>query len=534
MEGFLFRQAATLIRAFEAGARTSMMGPRSGSLETLVSETAREETIAYIVIQDEKGHLIASAGQVPEMRSLPTGSKVFDKDQQQGRFLKNASGQRVYEAAKEFNPLIMMPMRMGMMKRWRNWCGMQGGEKHSDCRQIIYLGLYTKEFDAARAEDVKQSVILLGILFLLSSGGLYALFLSHKAQVTKAALENMELYTDNVMNSMPEGLISLDNERRIVTANRAAVNLFSLNGVDLHGKTMQQVKGEGECPLIPLLKEQKEFIDQPIDFPLQSGRVVPLKVSASLLRDREGSLSGMVLILRDQRGIKAMEEALERSRRHAALGRMAAGIAHEIRNPLGTLRGFAQYFSRNAERDTSAKDYADLMVGEVDRLNRILSSLLQYSRPRTPEIVEIDLRSLLEKTLTFVQDDIVSKQIELNLHIPETDLKLYADPDLLQQVLLNLLQNSQVATDTGGIITLGGGEEEDGIHLWVRDSGPGLSSEEQAKIFDPFYTTRKEGIGLGLALVQQIIEQHEGRIEVDSQPGQGTCFTIILPQGESL
>lgn len=237
----------------------------------------------------------------------------------------------------------------------------------------------------------------------------------------------------------------------------------------------------------------------------------------------------MVLILRDQREIKAMEEALERSRRNAALGQMAAGVAHEIRNPLGTLRGFAQYFSRNLDQDPQAKNYADLMVGEIDRLNRTVSALLQFSRPRDPEMRTLTFRPIAEKCMAFVQDEAASKQVELLIHIEEPQLTLHADPDLLQQVLLNLLQNSLAATDAGGHIVLGGLMAED-IRLWVRDTGKGLSSAEQAQIFDPFYTTRKEGTGLGLAVVQEIVEQHHGFIEVDSQPGQGTCITIILPR----
>lgn len=533
MEGFLLKKAETLIRAFEAGARTSMMmGPRGGNLETLVTETAREESIAYILILDEKGHPVASAGTLPDAEGLPPGAKVLSADQPQARFLADQSGQRIYEIATEFSPLTMMPRRMGMMPRWRNWCGMSGTNEHSDCRQLIYLGLYTEDFDAARAEDVKQSLILLGILFLLSSGGLYALFLSHKSQVTKVALENMELYTDNVVQSMPAGLISIDTERSIVTANSAALEIFALNETDMRGKTLQQLMGADECSLAPLLRAGKEFIDQQIDCLRQDGETVPLKVSASHLRDREGSLRGMVLILRDQREIKAMEEALERSRRHAALGQMAAGVAHEIRNPLGTLRGFAQYFSRNTEQDAQAKEYAGLMIGEVDRLNRTVSSLLQFSRPREPELTEIDFSSIAQKCLTFVQTEADSKQVELKLELPETALQLDADPDLLQQVLLNLLQNSLAATDAKGTIVLGGKETDGRIHLWVQDTGKGLSSEEQAKMFDPFYTTRKDGTGLGLALVQQIVEQHHGWIEVNSELDQGTSITIILPRAK--
>ena len=531
MGQFLLQEAETLVRAFEAGARASMMmDSANGNLATLVTETAREKNVAYILILDEQGQTIASAGQPPDRAHLPAGATILETDTPQVRFLTSPAGQRIYEIAKEFNPLTMMPQRMGMMSRWQNWCGNSPGNSSSDCRQIIYLGLYTESFDAARKEDIKQSLLLLGILFLLSSGGLYALLLANKSRAAKEALENMELYTNNVINSMPAGLISLDPEQRIVTANRAALTIFGYSEADLRGKSMTQLDEAGAGALSALLRSDRELIEQPLNCLSRNGESIPLKVSASQLRDREGRLRGRVLILRDQREIKAMEEALERSRRHAALGRMAAGVAHEIRNPLGTLRGFAQYFSRSAKEDPQAKEYAELMVGEVDRLNRTVSALLQFSRPREPEYAQIDLLRMAEKSLTFIQEEADSQGIALELQLAAPDLRLYADPDLLQQVLFNLLQNSLAATDSGGRIVLGGQEMADMIQLWVEDSGKGLSQEEQAKMFDPFYTTRKDGTGLGLSLVQQIIEQHQGHIEVVSEPGQGCRIIIMLPR----
>lgn len=238
----------------------------------------------------------------------------------------------------------------------------------------------------------------------------------------------------------------------------------------------------------------------------------------------------MVLILRDQRKIRAMEEALERSRRHAALGRMAAGIAHEIRNPLGTLRGFAQYFARSDSQEAKVHEYADLMIGEVDRLNRTVSALLQFSRPREPEVTEVDLCALAQRAITFLQADADSQQIMLKLNLSEPGITLRADADLLQQVLLNLLQNSLAAITADGEVELGVKLLAEKVQLWVRDTGKGLSTEEQARMFDPFFTTRKEGTGLGLAVVQQIVEQHRGQIDVESEESQGACVILTLPR----
>jgi two-component system sensor histidine kinase HydH len=446
------------------------------------------------------------------------------------RSFEDDTGGSVFEVAKEFSPLVTMPMRSGMMQRWQRWCGMPNRGETEACRQVIYLGLYTRNFDEARAEDFKQSLILLGILFLLATGGLYALFLVHRNQVTRTALENMKLYTTNVISSMPTGLITIDPDRKVVSANPKAIELFDCSEHDMQGKTLQQLTGPEECSLAPFLRAGKEFIDQPMECIRKDGETISLKVSASHLRDIDGSLRGMVLILRDQRKIRAMEEMLERSRRHAALGRMAAGIAHEIRNPLGTLRGFAQYFARLGNKDSKAEEYSGMMVAEVDRLNRTVSALLQFSRPSEPEMTDVNLNQLLIKTKTLIQSDIDSHHVDFRLNLPKTEIVVSVDPDLIIQAVLNLFQNSNAAVSDNDLIELGLKKEADQIFIWVRDTGKGMTLEEQSRMFDPFFTTRKDGTGLGLAVVHQIVEQHRGRIEVDSETGRGTCVELIFPE----
>jgi two-component system sensor histidine kinase HydH len=260
------------------------------------------------------------------------------------------------------------------------------------------------------------------------------------------------------------------------------------------------------------------------------GESIPVKVSASHLKDSKGDSLGTVLMVRDMREIKAMEEALERSRRHAALGRMAAGIAHEIRNPLGTLRGFAQYFAKLGEKDSQAKEYSELMVGEVDRLNRTISALLQFARPREPEPAEMDLGDLMRHTSRLLQDDFTARSLKFQLDLPTGKVTFTADSDLLTQLLINLLQNAQAATDTGGEIRLGAEAQDTEIRFWVEDSGKGMTLEEQERMFDPFFTTRKTGTGLGLAVVQQIVEQHGGHIDVRSALQKGTRVEVVLPR----
>lgn len=532
MAKFLRKEGLTLIRSFEAGARTSLiMNREEGSLTTLVKETAREETIAYIAVVDASGHLIASAGKwADHAKNIPVAA-VLKTTEPVTRLIKDKGVNSVFEVAKEFRPegAGEADTEAGKLLR-KLWCSISGAVSEPTCRQAIFVGLYTREFDAARQEDVRQSLIMGGLLLLLGSSGFYFLFLSQGTRVAKATLANMELYTRNIIQSMPAGLLTVDNNGRVVSSNRKVLEIFGTENRDVEGKLLREMTGPEHCEIDSLVREGKEFLEIPIQCQRPDGENIPINISASRLSGRDGEPLGTVLILRDMREIRAMEDQLERSRRLAALGRMAAGIAHEIRNPLGTLRGFAQYFGSHSKEDPHAREYADLMIGEVDRLNRNISALLQFARPREPDFSDVQIGELLQRTMRLLQDDFAAHQLSFELDSPKVSITLHADPDLLTQVLINLLQNAMAATAAGGLVSLGARQENSDIHLWVQDTGKGMTAEEIGRMFDPFFTTRKTGTGLGLAVVHQIIEQHGGRVTVDSRPGAGTRVEVIFPQ----
>ncbi|MEN8258720.1 MAG: ATP-binding protein [Thermodesulfobacteriota bacterium] len=522
MERFLLNQGLTLIRSFEAGARTSMMHYMRGDdpLSTLVSETTRTETVAYIHIVDEQGRLVAKAGQWPQAEERPDVSQVLAQEKPITTLIASAD---VFEVATIFQPLAdISPQMKTMHQRW-----MQNMREEDSGQLVIYIGLRTSEFDQAREQDVEHGLIMAAILFLLGCAGFYFLFLYQGIRVSRSTLANMELYTENVIESMPAGLITLDRMSRIVSCNAKAEELVCKPFSALVHKRIDEVFRHWPMDLLNL---DQPLLDAPLDCPLDAGKQIPVKVSGSRLQDQEGKKLGSVLILRDMRDIQALEQQLERSRRLAALGQMAAGIAHEIRNPLGTLRGFAQYFSRHFKDDENGREYADLMIGEVDRLNHSISALLQFARPRDPDFQKIDTCSLLSKAAKLLEHDFTDKQLVLHLECEE-GMAMEADPDLLLQVLINLLKNSMAVTPAGDSIELGASQKGDGVRIWIEDTGPGMNDEELEKMFDPFFTTKKSGTGLGLAVSHQIIDQHHGSFEVVSAPEKGTRIDILFPSG---
>ena len=321
---------------------------------------------------------------------------------------------------------------------------------------------------------------------------------------------------------MPAGLVTLDAAGRVVSCNKQAEDITAKSFDELDGKIL--VDELVATPAIDL--DAGIMIERSFSLHNSDGQTIPVKISSSVLHDGKGKVRGLVIIIKDVREIFAIEQKLEQSRRLSALGRMATGIAHEIRNPLGTLRGFAQLFVSKFKNQPTEQEYARMMVDEVDRLNRTVSGLLQFARPREPEFQEISLNNEMTKTVQFMSDDFKIQGIDFHLALPPVEITFLADPDLLQQILLNLLQNAMAATDQGGRIEMGADRHGESIRLWVKDSGCGMSPETKEQMFDPFFTTKKSGTGLGLAVVHQIITQHHGALQVESTPGQGTKIEI--------
>ncbi|EPT4468406.1 two-component system sensor histidine kinase ZraS [Klebsiella aerogenes] len=225
-----------------------------------------------------------------------------------------------------------------------------------------------------------------------------------------------------------------------------------------------------------------------------------------------------------------LQEAMARKEKLLALGHLAAGVAHEIRNPLSSIKGLAKYFAERTPPGGEAQELALVMAKEADRLNRVVSELLELVRPAHLNYQPVDINALIHHSLQLVSQDAQSRGIELQF-TPRPELtSIKADPDRLNQVLLNLYLNAMQAIGRGGVIHVSASEaDRQRVKIVVKDSGKGMSDEELQAIFTPYFTTKADGTGLGLAVVQNIIEQHGGTIRAESQPGAGAIFTLWLP-----
>jgi|UniRef100_A0A7C3WMP6 signal transduction histidine kinase len=238
-----------------------------------------------------------------------------------------------------------------------------------------------------------------------------------------------------------------------------------------------------------------------------------------------------VIIERRQQEQLALEAQLNQAERLAALGEMTAGVAHEIRNPLGIISSTAELLRERLARYEPQNRLAQIIVEEANRLNEKVTEFLDFARPRTPNLQNCDLEKVLERSLELLQPEIDRLHIAVERHYQSNGQPQLADPDMLHQAFLNILLNALQAMPNGGRlkVSLGPGARGGGSRVRIEDSGEGIDPETMKKVFNPFFTTKEKGSGLGLPIVKSIIESHQGAIRIESQPGQGTAVTIDLP-----
>jgi two-component system sensor histidine kinase HydH len=286
--------------------------------------------------------------------------------------------------------------------------------------------------------------------------------------------------------------------------------------------------------LITLLNEitaSGKAIDREIDYSPSKGINTPLDVSASRLEGHDGSFLGYIILFRDLTEVHSLKKEIERSQRLASIGRLAAGVAHEIRNPLSSIKGFATYFRERYGSVPEDKKTAEIMVQEVERLNRVIGQLLEFARPVSIQKKPTSIRTLIHHSLKMIENQSIDKKITINTDIPDNLEDISIDADRINQVLLNLYLNAIEAMEHGGFLRLKIDQvtAPKRLKLTISDTGHGIDKKDLSNIFDPYFTTKQSGTGLGLAIVHKIIESHHGEIVVESDPGKGTSVEILLP-----
>jgi two-component system sensor histidine kinase HydH len=537
-ENFLVREGLLVIRAVEAGVRADLPSsrPDASRIQRIVAEVSREPSVAGILLFDEKGEIVASGfseGVPDKVKDVSSLALLLKEKGMITRYHRASGRERNFEVIKPFRPLAYKnPLAL-----------MRQGEEKVEPREeplrewakdkLISVRLDLGAFERAREQDIHHALLMGGILVILGAGTLYFIFIIQNYYLVDRTLARMRTYTENVVESMADAVISVDNAKKIVTSNRRADEILGAAGKELKGRGIDEVLGRDVEGLLRGEGSKGIIRDREIEVHDRSGKEVPLSLSATPLKDETGQEMGSVLLLRDLREIRDLQEKVRRSLRLASLGRLAAGVAHEIRNPLSSIRGFAQFFNQRFKGQEKDQAYASTMVKEVDRLNRVITELLDFARPKEPHREPHSLEEILDHTLEVLKPEMAKKKIEAEKWYGNGPARASVDRDQLSQAFLNLLLNSLESMGEGGKIRVGigtaKGEKEERIQVSIADTGKGIPPEDLGKLFEPFFSTKRKGTGLGLAIVHQIVEAHGGEIQVESKEGEGTTFQITLP-----
>jgi two-component system sensor histidine kinase AtoS len=342
------------------------------------------------------------------------------------------------------------------------------------------------------------------------------------------ALIDARTLNENIVNSVADGIVAVDNQGLVTSINRAAQQMMNAPSERSVGQPYQSLFRPGAkftSVLLDTLKTGESYIGVDLAHPLPT-KILHVSASSSVLRDGGGAMIGAVVVFKDLSENYHLQTQIMRADRLAALGELMAGIAHEIRNPLTSIRGFMQHLQTSDDIE-EWQQYAPLVVRQVDSLNRIITELLEFSRYRPPRIGLVALNALIQE-VTMLAGNKWSTEIALELS-PEVP-PIEADGEALKQVVLNLVLNAIQATPEGGRITIRTGiRSPDEVTISVRDDGIGIAPDDLEKVFDPFFSTKPTGTGLGLAMVRRIIDAHDGHIEINSTLGLGTDIALRLP-----
>jgi PAS domain S-box-containing protein len=349
-------------------------------------------------------------------------------------------------------------------------------------------------------------------------------------------LKDSEEFSACVLKCMAGGLLVVDRNGRVLRANDSAAELAGMEQVDLLRSPLSEVPALAELDTLlgQTLSTGKPQESEDVRLYPPDGEPFPVGVATATLEDYAGKPIGALAHFRDLTRLHELAERVSRAERLSALGRMASGIAHEIRNPLNSVQGFVQLLAEGAGNDQE-REYCDIVLEEVRRINGIVQEMLDFARSRPEAMESMDISALLEGVIRQMRAELSEAGIDLQVRLPQSMPPVRVNADRIKQVLLNLLRNACQATPPGGTVTVfveeAPSEEDARVRIGVQDTGHGIPEEEQGRIFDPFYTTRDDGTGLGLSICQQIAERHQGALTVESAPGKGSCFVLELPAG---
>ncbi len=559
-------RAEALIWALEAGGRSGFCRPADNfrSLEPLLMETAKQPGIVFMAVAGSGGLIMAHNGAAAltteqAAAALPPPEKVGEGPAWR---VRQWGERKVFEVYRLFAPLRPEHQahqgRMGRMFGRGMGPGMMGEAAPPDAAGarrgwppppsagpeevpqtrralgIAMVGLDMQPFEAALAADRRNTLVSAALVAALALAAVVSLFWAHNYRRSRRMLRDQRAMAAEVVANLPLGLITSDPGGAVALINATALDMLGLARERAVGASLRGLPGLDWAALARELAKKGRIPDREARLNVPGRRPAAVSLGAAAVRNETGVFLGHVFVLRDITEVKRLRAEAQRHDRLAALGNLAAGVAHEIRNPLSTIKGVAVYLARRLAPGGREEEAARRMVDEVDRLDRVVSELLQFARPGAMPRSAGDVREVIRHALRLAEADLQAKGVRVAQDLPPEfpDVPIHAER--LTQALLNLFLNAAQAMSPGGELRVALAPLPDGnfYAITVTDTGPGIAEAALSSIFTPYFTTRPSGTGLGLSIALQIVEGLGGRLHaanVGGAPGQGAEFTLILP-----
>lgn len=476
-------------------------------LGKIIRDISDNPGIEYIVLQDSLG-ILAAGSSVDTISSIPSDPFLVtainsDKIYSRTHTYKN---QEIFESVKRLN---------------------YDGEVIG----IFRIGLTLDEVRAVEDRMVRRLIIISLVLASIGVIILSIIFTTQNLKTVSKEFKKFKTFTSTVLENMGEAVIVVDDKMKITMFNKASENLFKTKGNQIINKNLSDLSGEIFLSLSDYCKDNNESCaDISIDTKIGDEKKY-LNLNFTRNMDEEGK-TNYIIVINDLTESRRLEEESKRKEKLSAMGELASGVAHEIRNPINAIGMIAQRLEKEFNVENEKEEYhsiTSLLKSEVARINKIITQFLNYAKPLSLQIRKINSKTFFDDIYRLFSDQAKSKGAKL-IKLSDLSFEMTIDPELLKQSLMNLLQNAIDAVYSNGTIEINYFKKEDDLIIEVSDNGKGIPANIKTKIFDLYYTTKPEGTGLGLSIVQKIIAEHKGTIEVFSKVNKYTKFKITIPQ----